>query len=261
VPGDERPPVRAGLSRPEPRPLPANDREAGAAEHDLIEGDLELVGRLPRASNHTLLARVRGGTGETLAVYKPVSGERPLWDFPEGSLAGREVAAYRVARALGWPGVPPTVLRDGPAGPGAVQLFVQMDPRGEHYFTMGEERPEDFRRVALFDAVVNNADRKSGHCLLDTSGRVFVIDHGVCFHQEPKLRTVIWAFAGEPIPGPMAEDLARLVVDLEEVLGTELREVLAAPEVEATRQRAQALLASGTFPHPGPERPYPWPPV
>ena len=156
-----------------------------------LEGDeLELLGLLPRSSNYTFLVRVGDPDDRLLAVYKPIAGETPLWDFPEGTLGRREVAAFLVAESLGWPWVPPTVLREGPHGEGSVQLFVEFDP-ARHYFTMREEREDEFRRIALFDAVVNNADRKSGHCLYSTDDRIFVIDHGVCFHDEPKLRTVI----------------------------------------------------------------------
>src|SRR5947208_9702031 len=158
----------------------------------LSEGEMEVLGLLPRASNYTFLARVRLGEDETYAVYKPREGEAPLWDFPDGTLCNREVAAYVVARSLGWPAVPPTVLRDGPAGPGSVQRFVQFDPH-EHFFTMQDRRAEDFRRIAAFDAIVNNADRKGGHCLLGEDDRIYVIDHGVCFAEEPKLRPAIWA--------------------------------------------------------------------
>ena len=143
-----------------------------------------------------------------LAVYKPRSGEAPLWDFEEGTLAAREVAAYVVADALGWPWVPPTVLREGPQGMGSVQRFVAFD-QDQHYLTMRRDRPDEFRRIALFDLVANNADRKSGHCLLARDGRIFVVDHGVCFHVEPKLRTVIWDFVDEPIPRGPARGPAR----------------------------------------------------
>lgn len=243
-------------------PLPATAEERAEAERVLATGDLEVLGLLPRASNYTFLARASVGDTERLAVYKPRKGEAPLWDFPAGTLCRREVAAYRLARTLGWPGVPPTILRDGPEGPGAVQLFVDMDPRGEHYFTLAEGRAEDFRRVALFDAVANNADRKSGHCLLDPAGRIFVIDHGVCFHRDPKLRTVIWEFAGEPIPVDLAADLRRVAAELASgALREDLGELLDHREVEAARARTEALVEAGVFPHPGPGRPYPWPVV
>jgi hypothetical protein len=227
----------------------------------LERGDLEPLGLLPRSSNYTFLARVRDGDEETLAVYKPVAGETPLVDFPEGTLAAREVAAYVLAEALGWPRVPPTVLRDGPHGPGAVQLFVPFDPN-EHYFTMQDTRADAFRRVALFDVVANNADRKAGHCLLGQDGELFVVDHGVCFHAEPKLRTVIWDFVGEPIPAELAADLAAVEPRLRTgELRVRLLGLLAGEEVDAACQRLTGLLAAGRFPEPGPGRPYPWPAV
>ena len=234
-----------------------------AAEDEVLrllhEGELELLGLLPRSSNHTFLARVLGGRDPVLAVYKPMAGETPLWDFPEGTLCRREVAAHLVSEALGWPLVPPTVLRDGPHGEGSVQLFVEFDP-ARHYLTMREERPDDFRRVALFDVVANNADRKSGHCLLSNDGRLFVIDHGVCFHDEPKLRTVIWDFVEEEIPTDLGEDLARVGAELERgPLRDRLEDLLRPAEIRATERRLADLLEEGRFPAPGPGRPYPWP--
>ena len=227
----------------------------------LETGELEVLGLLPRASNFTFLARVSAADEQSLAVYKPRSGEAPLWDFPEGTLAAREVAAFVVASDLGWPRVPPTVLRDGPQGPGSVQRFVAFDP-ASHYLTMQEERPDDFRRVALFDVVVNNADRKSGHCLLGEDGELFVVDHGVCFHEEPKLRTVIWEFAGEPIPPEAASDLEAFGTRLRAgPLRTRLEGLLSRAEVDATDARLGDLLRSGRFPEPGPGRPFPWPVV
>lgn len=258
--GDERP----RTARPSLSPRGAADDEAVLER--LLTGDLEPLRPLPRSSNATFLARVRPrGVSEEepeepfLAVYKPRAGETPLWDFPEGTLCQREVAAYVLARALGWPRVPPTVLRDGPFGEGAVQAFLPFDP-SRHYLTMREERADEFRRVALFDVVVNNADRKSGHCLLDEEGRLFVVDHGVCFHAEPKLRTVIWDFVGEPIPADARADLERLR-DLLEAgpLVEELEALLFPAELRALRRRVRDLLAEGVFPEPGPGRPYPWP--
>jgi len=251
MPRDERPP---GSS---PTLTPSN----GAALSLLRDGDLSIVGLLPRASNSTYLAKVRGGGEETLAVYKPRDGEAPLWDFPPGTLCRREVGAYVVARSLGWPRVPPTVLRRGPEGPGSVQLFMEFDPN-EHYFTLAERIPDEFRSVALFDAVVNNADRKSGHCLLGTDDEVFVIDHGVCFHEAPKLRTVIWDFAGEDVPRSMREDLRSLAAKLEGGPDREeLARLLSVRELEAMRVRLNGLIQSARFPEPGSERSYPWPPV
>ena len=227
----------------------------------LQRGELEPLGLLPRSSNFTYLARVDADGEQTLAVYKPIQGESPLWDFPEGTLAAREVAAFVLAAALGWPRIPPTVLRDGPKGPGSVQLFVAFDP-GEHFFTMQGARADTFRRVALFDVVANNADRKAGHCLLGEDGEVFVIDHGVCFHEEPKLRTVIWDFVDEPIPPELVGDLGSLEAALEAgELRVRLLELLSPGEVEATQARLRELLRAGRFPEPGPGRPYPWPVV
>ena len=225
----------------------------------LERGELEPLGLLPRSSNYTFLCRVRDDGDELLAVYKPRSGEAPLWDFPDGTLCRREVAAYVLARALGWPRVPPTVLRDGPQGIGSVQRFLRFDP-AHHGFTMLEGRPDDFRRIALFDVVANNADRKAGHCLLAEDGAIFVVDHGVCFSTEPKLRTVIWDFAEEPVPPAMLADLRVLEPELERGATAEALGALLSPsEVRATRRRLAELVERGRFPEPGPGRPYPWP--
>jgi uncharacterized repeat protein (TIGR03843 family) len=239
----------------------ARDRDAAESIALLERGTLEVLGLLPRASNFTFLARVRDEQDQMLAVYKPRSGEAPLWDFEEGTLAAREVAAYVVADALGWPWVPPTVLRDGPQGPGSVQRFVAFDP-SQHYLTMQRDHADEFRRIALFDVVANNADRKSGHCLLAEDGRIFVVDHGVTFHLEPKLRTVIWDFVDEAIPEPLLEDLRGLEPNLAAGPFRERLQALLTPaEIDATARRVGDLLHSGRFPEPGPGRPYPWPVV
>ena len=229
----------------------------------LARGDLALVGLLPRSSNSTFLSRIADGEDELLGVYKPRDGEAPLWDFPDGTLYRREVAAYVVATALGWPRVPPTLERDGPYGLGSVQRFLPFDPQ-RHYFTMQDdpEREAVFRRVAAFDVVINNADRKSGHCLVAEDGELFFIDHGVCFSEDPKLRTVIWDFVGEPLPAGDLEDLRRLAERLDTgPVRERLDRLLSAPEVAAMRARLEGLLREGRYPEPGPERPYPWPPV
>ncbi len=227
----------------------------------LSESDIRLLGLMPHASNFTFLAELRAGPRTALGVYKPRDGETPLWDFREGTLCRREVAAYALAESLGWPSVPPTVLRDGPHGVGSVQLFVDASPT-EHFFSMRPRRLEDFRAVAAFDAVANNADRKAGHCLLGLDETIWVVDHGVCFHAEPKLRTVIWDFAGQEVPSDLRRDVLTLVDDLRSgPLGEKLAGLLSQEEVEATTVRAESLAESGIFPHPGSSRPYPWPPV
>ena len=224
-------------------------------------GEMRLIGLLPNASNYTFLAEVRHDDRSTLAVYKPREGETPLWDFPDGTLCRREVAAFLLAQALGWPSIPPTVLREGPHGIGSVQRFVDADPT-EHYFTLRDRSLEAFRPVAAFDVMANNADRKGGHCLLDAKGSIWVVDHGVCFSPEPKLRTVIWDFAGDPVPQALLADVERVAEQLRAGdLRERLLELLDGPEVEATRRRSERLAGSGRYPLPGRQRSYPWPPV
>jgi uncharacterized repeat protein (TIGR03843 family) len=247
VPGNERASQAAGLSVP-------------AA---LATGEIEVLGALADSSNAALLVRCVTPEDDVLAVYKPMRGEAPLWDFPDGTLHRREVAAFEVARALGWPRVPPTVLREGPFGPGSVQRFVTFDP-AEHFFTLEVAHADTFRRVAMFDLAVNNADRKGGHCLLDDDGEIWVIDHGVCFAVEPKLRTVIWTFVDEPLPPDAVDDLMRVrrALDPGGELAETLTALLAPDEVEATAHRIDRLLAEGRFPEPEPGvRPFPWPPI
>ena len=227
----------------------------------LLRGELRAVGLLPRASNYTFLAELCAGDRTALAVYKPRAGEAPLWDFPEGTLCRREVAAYRLSLALGWPSIPPTVLRDGPHGVGSVQLFVDADPF-EQFFTMREDDLRPFLPVAAFDVVANNADRKAGHCLDGRDGTLWFVDHGVCFSTEPKLRTVIWDFAGEPVPSRLLRDIRRVSEQLRSgPVRTDLLSLLSRREVDATARRAEALVRTATFPEPGGDRPYPWPPV
>jgi uncharacterized repeat protein (TIGR03843 family) len=224
---------------------------------------MEILGLMPNASNYTFLARCRDGAEEALAIYKPRRGEIPLWDFPDGTLHRREVAAFEIARVLGWPNVPPTLVRDGPEGTGSAQLYVTSDPE-QHFFTLQATHADHFRRVALFDIVANNADRKAGHCLLGQEGRIWVIDHGVCFSVEPKLRTVIWDFMGEPIPDLLRRDLGRLAADLRAEGPTRrvLDDLLLPEEIAETAERTEALLTAAVFPEPLPgARPYPWPPI
>jgi uncharacterized repeat protein (TIGR03843 family) len=230
----------------------------------LAQGDLEVQGMLPWSSNYTLLTSVRNNGTQGLAVYKPRRGERPLWDFPRGTLCQREVAAYLLSEALGWLLVPPTVLRDGPHGIGSVQLFIDADHEA-HLFTMQQEGGYEaaIERVAVFDVISNNADRKSGHCLKGHDGRLWAIDHGICFHVEPKLRTVLWDFAGQPIQADILADLRALRDRIK--AGDKLIEVIdsliAPDEAQALRRRLDRLIARGKHPEPGRGYNVPWPPV
>jgi len=221
----------------------------------LREGEVEILGLLPGASNYTFAVTVADAELKLVAVYKPQAGETPLWDFPDGTLYRREIAAYELSEALGWSLVPPTIERDGPEGIGSMQLFIEHDPE-QHYFTLMPEHADAFRRVALLDHVMNNADRKAGHCLLEkSSSRIWVVDHGVCFHPDPKLRTVIWDFAGEEIPIEMLVDLERADLGV-------LRPWLTAYELDVAMKRRTDLLSGRVFPDPpGDRRSYPWPPV
>jgi uncharacterized repeat protein (TIGR03843 family) len=225
-------------------------------------GEIEVEGRVVDASNATLYCAVSADGVAAACVYKPVAGERPLWDFPDGTLAGREVAAFEVSAATGWDIVPPTVLRDGPLGPGMVQLWIDPDEDVDLLRLIRRHDDERLRRVAAFDAVVNNADRKGGHLLPTAGGRLYGVDHGVCFHVEDKLRTVLWQWAAQRIPLDDVAVLERLDADLGGTLGTRLGDLLTPREVRATQLRLRRLLRSGLFPEPGGEWPaVPWPPI
>ena len=230
----------------------------------LVHGVIELKGQFTFGSNYTFLVTVRYEEEEMPAVYKPQKGEQPLWDFPEASLAGREVAAYMVSEALGWGLVPPTVLRDGPFGPGSLQQFIEHNPN-YHYFTFKPEDRQRLRPVALFDLLINNADRKGSHILFQKRTRhLFAIDHGLCFHEEDKLRTVLWDFAGEPIPEELLADLAAFRAKLVETgdLPSALAAYLIPAEMQALRSRLEGLLANPIFPYPPEERrAFPYPPI
>jgi hypothetical protein len=229
---------------------------AEVIEH-LSRGDVEVLGLLPYSSNYTFLARLTFSGMEQLAVYKPRRGETPLWDFPSGTLAAREVAAYEVSEASGWALVPPTVLRsDAPLGEGSLQLFIEHDPE-RHYFVVAEEEGRDVRTFAAFDAVINNADRKGGHVIEDSAGKLWAVDHGVAFHAEPKLRTVIWAYAEQPLNEEVKTGLTRLADSA--ALRARLSDLLAPEETAATFERIESLLSHGSFPSPTTNRPLPWP--
>jgi uncharacterized repeat protein (TIGR03843 family) len=259
----------------------------------LRDGELTVLGRIRSASNATFLCESILGETTVHCVYKPASGEQPLWDFPDGTLAGRELSAYLVSTRLGWNIVPYTVIRDGPAGPGMLQLWVQQpgdaadtDPRPGpdlvDLFPTGKPQPgylavlraydyagdevilmhaDDIRlrRMAVFDVLVNNADRKGGHILYGLDGNVYGVDHGVCMHVQDKLRTVLWGWAGKPIDDQTLEAVAGLAEALGGPLADELAGQITSAEIAALRRRAQALLNNPVMPGPNRHRPIPWP--
>ncbi|MFN2594102.1 MAG: SCO1664 family protein [Actinomycetota bacterium] len=238
---------------------PSDDDLTSRAIATLSSGTAEVLGLLPYSSNYTFLARLKDEQNEILAVYKPTRGEQPLWDFPPGTLAARELAAYLVSEAARWKIVPPTVLRDDlPLGEGSLQLFVEHDP-DRHYFAVMDEYRDVLRIFAAFDIVTNNADRKGGHVIEDSSRRLWAVDHGLTFNAENKLRTVIWAFAGEALDAELRKDLEALGELLEGSFGRELAGVLSDEEARATLERVEALLLEDTFPAPAGNRPLPWP--
>ena len=224
---------------------------------------MELLGILRGASNYTFLARLEPHPPSGLnVVYKPARGESPLWDFPSGTLYRREVAAYELSKVLGWPQIPPTVVRrDAPHGVGAVQLFIESDRR--HFLGEQGSHRETWIRVALFDVITNNADRKSGHCLFDAEDQVWVIDHGLTFHTDHKLRTVIWDFAGQPLPTDLCGDVERALVQLEKgSLGPLMQGLLSPAEQRTLKRRLRSVLApEWRFPDPTSAWSLPWPPV
>jgi uncharacterized repeat protein (TIGR03843 family) len=236
---------------------PADDAEARTL---LLDGEIDVEGRMLDASNVTLVGVIRTGTLEAECIYKPVAGERPLWDFPDGTLAGRELSAALVSEATGWRIVPPTVLRDGPFGTGMVQLWMDGDASVDLAAFVRRDHP-GLRRMAVFDAVVNNADRKGGHIIPMPDGHVYGVDHGICFSVDPKLRTLLWRWAGRPLPEEAVTVLEKLQGDLLGDLGEALHEHLTRREVRRTQQRVAELLRTGRHPEPSGDWPaLPWPP-
>jgi uncharacterized repeat protein (TIGR03843 family) len=224
-------------------------------------GELELKGQFMLGSNYTFLVNVQHDGRELQAVYKPSKGEQPLWDFPDNTLAHREVAAYLVSQALGWDFVPYTALReDGPFGPGSIQQFIEYDPN-YHYFTFTDEDKSHLQPVMLFDLLCNNADRKGSHVIIEEgTNKLWLIDHGLCFHEEDKLRTVIWDYAGQPISDDLLKALTHLHSD--ENLLVDLQPYLSPNEIAALIARAEALTSSGIFPLPPEDRrAFPYPPL
>ncbi|MFD4972557.1 SCO1664 family protein [Streptomyces sp. NPDC058424] len=273
-----------------PERIPPRSVKPGADSAELLaQGELTVRGRIREASNAALFCTVAYDGLEASCVYKPVAGERPLWDFPDGTLAAREVAAYEVSEATGWSLVPPTVLRDGPYGEGMVQLWIEATPEAELLALLDAEEPgpgwkaigfaevgegrtallvhaddERLRRMAVLDAVINNADRKGGHLLPTPEGHLYGIDHGVTFNVENKLRTLLWGWAGEPLPPEVLAVLKALEDALRDgaALAARLAALITPAELDATRARVAMLLTSGTHPEPSGEWPaIPWPPV
>jgi len=242
-------------------PVADNQNDPVAARDLLLEtGEAVSCDLVPLGSNYTFLVCLQGEDGEQLkAIYKPRKGEIPLWDFPGGSLHLREYASYLLADALGWGFIPKTILREGPHGSGSVQLYVEHNPR-YHYFTMREEHFDELRRICLFDLIANNADRKAGHTLLGDDGQVWGIDHGLTFHPFPKLRTVIWDFADEPVSELLLEDLRGLAtrIDKTDASVAPILELLDPKEVEALYLRLEAILNNPVFPDPSNTH-LPWP--
>ena len=227
----------------------------------LAGGELQVVGRLSVSSNNAMLCVVRSGGLEAACIYKPIAGERPLIDFPDGTLAHREVAAFAVSRASGWGIVPPTVLRDGPYGAGMVQLWIRSDGVTDPVALVVASDPR-LRRIAVFDAAVNNTDRKAGHLVPVPGGHIYGVDHGVTFSPVPKLRTVLWEWRGQPFDESELDVLRTLRAGMDAAMGDDLRALLDPIEVSATVRRIDRLLAAGVFPHPDPRWPaMPWPPV
>lgn len=228
----------------------------------LSTGELSIEGRVMDASNATFYCSVSDGHRTAACVYKPVAGERPLWDFPDGTLAEREVAAYEVSAVTGWQVVPPTVLREGPAGTGMVQLWIDVDDSVDIGRFMRRRDVERLRLISVFDAIVNNSDRKGGHLLPTAGGWVFGIDHGVTFSAENKLRTVLWQWAGARLPVDIQDTLCSVREELDGGLGETLADLLTRREVRATRNRVDTLIAADRHPEPnGDWPPVPWPPI
>ena len=240
-------------------------RPPGIRTERLLAGlpELKVLGLLHGSSNYTFLAQLEPHPpAGLLAVYKPARGESPLWDFEAGTLYKREVAAYELSKVLGWPKIPPTVVRRrGPHGVGAVQLFIEADRR--HFLDEQSTRRPTWAKVALFDVITNNADRKSGHCLFDANDEVWVIDHGLTFNVDHKLRTVIWDFSGDPLPPELCGDVERALVDTEKgELAATLERLLSPAEVRVLKRRLRGVLdPEWRFPEPTSAWSVPWPPI
>ncbi len=230
----------------------------------LDKGDVDTEhGILRWSSNYAFLVSIKLEDDAVNAVYKPQRGERPLWDFPDGTLCYRETAAYVTSKELCWEIVPPTVLREGPRGLGSFQFFIDHDPQ-VNYFSFDETMMPHLKRMAAFDYMINNADRKGGHCLVDCDGHLWGIDHGIAFNSVHKLRTVIWDYAGQSISDALLNDISRICIMLEdssEPYAQSMHKLLSGAEIRAFQNRLRYLLKHRRYPQPGPGPNYPWPPV
>ncbi len=248
------------MSEDQPNLPIASERVLEVLEHGEIETE---HGMLRWSSNYAFLLDLAFEEVRLTAVYKPQRGERPLWDFPDGTLCQREVASFLTSRELGWDIVPPTVLRVGARGLGSMQFYIDHDPE-VNYFTFDEQFAPQLMRIAAFDWMINNADRKGGHCLLDSEGHIWGIDHGISFNAVHKLRTVIWDFAGQPIPDELLTAIACLLDALDNAdtpYSQQMRKLLSAQEIRAFQGRLRHILKQRRYPVPGPGPNYPWPPV
>lgn len=238
--------------------LPAHEVRARLSEWEITG-----IGLHPDGSNYVFVVKLSEGEDEIYGIYKPSSGERPLRDFPYGTLHNREWAAYRVSAALGWPNVPPTVIRDGPHGIGSVQLYIDAD-WSRHYFNEREDRLGDYELVAMFDVLVNNADRKGGACLIDSDDKIWAVDHGLTFNPLVRRRTVMFEFNGLPYPARLLDDIQRVASALStdgSDLADELDDILEPGELDALRRRCDEMMASRHFPILDPNYNVPWPMV
>lgn len=230
----------------------------------LSKGELkDTHGMLRYSSNYTFLISVEHDDLTLAAIYKPRKGERPLWDFPDGTLYKRERAAYLTSDALGWGIVPPTVIRSGQHGVGSLQFFIDHNPK-MNYFAFDDSYTEQLARISLFDVLVNNADRKGGHCLLDTNDQIWGIDHGITFNEEHKLRTVIWDFAGQVVPEPLLQDVTALKAKLQDpdsAYHKYMTDLINPQEMAAFIRRIDKILDTKRYPEPGAGPNYPWPAV
>ncbi|MEO0563153.1 MAG: SCO1664 family protein [Chloroflexota bacterium] len=252
----------------EPTPPPSEEEPQDLTVEQVLtvlaDGTMQTThGMMRYSSNYTFLVTMEKGEVCLPAIYKPRKGERPLWDFPHGTLYKRERASFLTSEVLGWQVVPPTVIQSGDHGVGSVQMYIDHDP-DINYFSFDESAAPQLARMSLFDALVNNADRKGGHLLLDGVGQIWGIDHGITFNEEHKLRTVIWDFAGQPVPQILMDDVESLcetLSDTDDDFTQEMRELLDPREMDAFRYRVDRVISSGMYPTPGPGPNYPWPAV